>query len=342
MFCCRACKSSEIQQIEGLSFNFMGHRDDLTWTNYFCTNCGSLSHFIKDSSKEVRYSDSSYRVGKQSFHPPIDLPWSEITYTRHEKIYQKLETHILKYLSETKINILDFGGYNGFTSYGLKQHLTNSEVTVADLDPNGLRVANAIGLKSVNLTKESIDKGCHNLCIINHVLEHLNEPIDVLSDLTSNLSRNCIFYLEVPNLYGFPVSDEAHLLSFSSKGFIDTIKQSGLEILEIGFSSTPESSILYDYPISNSKENLYAICKRRDSESNSLEEKIISEFKVKIPQSKEYFQKKMRYANLRLGIIVIKNYIFVASSFSLKFLISLTKLIIPKQSIDAFKKVIRK
>ena len=97
----------------------------------------------------------------------------------------------------------------------------------------------------------------HNVCIITHVLEHLEDPINVLSKLNSNLAENCIFYLEVPNLYGFPFSDESHLMSFSPKDFL---RQSHvwLEIIEIGYSTTPKSSVLYEYPLANSQENFYA------------------------------------------------------------------------------------
>tara|TARA_B100001758_G_C18410984_1_gene615667 strand:- start:2779 stop:3807 length:1029 start_codon:yes stop_codon:yes gene_type:complete len=342
MLNCRACGSNELQKVESLSFNFMGVRDDSSWNNYFCTNCGSLSHFIKDSSKEVHYSDSSYRTGKASFYPPISLPWSDITYKRHEKIFSKLDPYLKKYHSKYQINILDFGGYNGFTSYGLKQRIPDSKVTVADLDPNGLKIANAIGHESINLDKEEIIENLHNVCIINHVLEHLEDPIDVLSKLNSNLAKNCICYIEVPNLYGFPVSDEAHLMSFSSKGLVETITQSGLEIIEIGYSTTPKSSVLYEYPLAHSQENLYAICKGNNSLIKQDISKFVYEFQDDVPLVEKTFLRRIKLTNFKLGLITIRNNSFVAFSFFMKAFISLSKLLLPKSLVDRLKNLVRR
>ena len=342
MLNCRTCKSSELDKVEHLSYNFMGVRDDFLWNNYFCNNCGSLSHFIKDNSMAVNYSDSSYRTGKKSFYPPISLPWSEITYKRHEKIFTKLNPYLKKYLLQHQINILDFGGYNGFTSYGLKQRIPNSKVTVADLDLNGLKIANAIGLESINLNKEEIIQNLHNVCIISHVLEHLEDPIKVLSKLNSNLAENCIFYLEVPNLYGFPFSDESHLMSFSSKGFFETITQSGLEIIEIGYSTTPKSSVLYEYPLANSQENFYAICIGNNFYRKQNISKFVDEFQKDVPLNKKTFLRKVKITNLKLGLITIRNNTFAAFSFVFKAFISLLKLILPKLIIDGFKDLVRR
>ena len=55
---------------------------DNNWVNIFCKSCGSFSHFSRDNSKTVRYSDSSYREILTLNKPkmPISLPWSTVSW----------------------------------------------------------------------------------------------------------------------------------------------------------------------------------------------------------------------------------------------------------------------
>mgnify|MGYP001357797175 CR=1 FL=1 len=69
---------------------------------------------------------------------PIDLPWSTITYKRHEEILRFIYSAIPK-KKKSDYEILDYGGYNGFCSYGIcaKLGIPFSNAYIADLDPNG-------------------------------------------------------------------------------------------------------------------------------------------------------------------------------------------------------------
>ena len=57
---------------------------------YHCKNCGSISFFQNDL---VSYKDGSYRKRSKIKTPPIDLPWSTITYRRHEHIAKLIKCY---------------------------------------------------------------------------------------------------------------------------------------------------------------------------------------------------------------------------------------------------------
>ena len=98
--------------------------------------------------------------------------------------------------------MLDYGGYNGFLPYALNQkHKINS--FVADLDQKGLNMANFLGSKTIDLSKNKIEEKNFDLITIVHVLEHLDKPIENIKELKNLLSNDGVIYAEVPNLYGF-------------------------------------------------------------------------------------------------------------------------------------------
>ena len=100
--------------------------------------------------------------------------------------------------------MLDYGGYNGFLPYAFNQkHNVNSYV--ADLDPKGLRMAELLGSKTIDLAKDKILEENFDLITIVHVLEHLDNPRKKISELKNLLSEKGVIYAEVPNLYGFPL-----------------------------------------------------------------------------------------------------------------------------------------
>ena len=114
---CRACGSSELEQLPHINFRYMAFKDPSVWDNFLCEECGSVSHYIKDVSLRVTYSDSSYRTDSHTADgvaPPISLPWSAITFARYKHVVRLTEKYferIRESVSEgERIQMLDFGG----------------------------------------------------------------------------------------------------------------------------------------------------------------------------------------------------------------------------------------
>ena len=74
------------------------------------------------------------------------------------------------------------------------------------------------------------------------------------------MQTKSVCYFEVPNAYGVPIGDPAHLISFDIHSFCALIESAGFRILNSGFTSTPDEALDFDYYYSNSKENIFVFC----------------------------------------------------------------------------------
>ena len=311
VFFCRVCLSKNIENFEIVHYGFPAKNEN--WKCFFCFDCGSVSDF-KIKKDEINYADGSYRNNKNHLNtksddkkilPPIDF-WSTISFKRWVHIWKVLNksTNIF---SHKEIKMLDYGGYNGFLPYALSQkHKINSHV--ADLDNKGLEMAQFLGSKTINLSKNEINERNFDLITIVHVLEHLDKPKENLMTLKSLLSENGVIYAEVPNLYGFPLSDEAHKIAFTEYSLFKMFKSAGFEILDYGFAKTPKESIKFDYYYNHDSENLFIIC------GTKIKNLSLNFPKNEIPQNIKNFkyQLKLIYAKIMLRNI---SFTLLRSSF---------------------------
>ena len=129
-------------------------------------------------------------------------------------------------------------------------------------------MAEFLGSKTIDLSKNKINETNFNLITMVQVLEHLDEPKKEIIELKNCLNEEGVIYAEVPNLYGFPLSDEAHKIAFSKNSLIKIFLDSGFEILNFGYTKTPNNSIKFDYFYSHEKENLFIIAGLKKSENS--------------------------------------------------------------------------
>ena len=288
-FNCRVCESNTAT-IE-LKNNFPKNLNSVFWYSYrnnesksfFGKEYGSLSFYNK---KNINYGSGEYRkLGKEK-SLPIDLPWSTVTYKRHIGIYNLIKNYLPQKIN-SNFKLLDIGGYNGFFDYGICQNLgiKFKNGFIADLDPNGLSVASALGLSTMNLGNkelgEYLKKKNNKFSLITaiHVLEHLVKPSNFFKDISKYISKEGIIYVEVPAKFFFPLSDPAHLTTFSKEGLIKLAEKNGFELIMQCFNKTPEESTLYWYPFSSRKESrgyIFKYKKRISSNRNSRRVNIFS------------------------------------------------------------------
>ncbi len=327
---CRVCHSKNIANItiptKLIFFPIYLTRDRL-FLNFFCKDCGALSHFPKTEASKTKYRGGSYRSRNLSTKniQPISLPWSSIT--------NKRSNHIYKYLKNYKKNlenfdliknkpitsILDYGGYNGFTSYGLASlfNLNLADIVVADLDENGLNIAKSLGMKIIDLGLqkiEDVDLSKIDCCILVHVLEHVEDPLQLISNLNKILPLNSLIYIEVPNLYGVPLCDPAHLTSFSRGSLKKLLHRAGVSNIESGFSHTPSEARLYGYPYSGYQENNYFLCLTNKNNVKINSPSALLNFKnqrLHNVSSIFYFFLKLFIANIKVSLSGVLNYLII-------------------------------
>ena len=324
---CRVCNSDKnvINLINFLpkkfSKFFLFSYRDVDTSSLFCKECGSLSFYNK---REINYKSGEYR-NKNNQKLPIDLPWSTITYKRHEGILRFINSAIPK-KKKSDYEILDYGGYNGFCSYGIcaKLGIPFSNAYIADLDPNGLSIASSLGLSIYDLGIKSLKEHLRNserlfdLIIAVQVLEHLQNPSNFFSEIKNNINSNGIIYIEVPSRFFFPLSDKSHLTTFSKEGMINLAEKNGFKLIKNKTSSTPKESILYGYPLSSEYENQVFIFKLSGKNKNKSQVNIL-----KTKNSLKKFIFLAFISDIFLRLIITSNYLVLLNKNIKSFLKSI-------------------
>jgi len=327
---CRVCLSKKINTF---TINHLYFPQKKNWKSYYCLECGAVSEF--NNKKYLRYDNSEYRnrLYDEKIYPPIS-PWSHISFLRWRNIYQIIKpTNILK----KKISYLDYGGYNGFLAYAFKQINKNINSYVADYDPNGLKIAKALGNRIINLKTHKIKKK-FNLITAVMVFEHLDNPKKTLQLLKNKLNNNGLIYAEVPNLLRFPLSDEAHKIAFSEYSFRKLFIDLGFEIIHSGFHSTVNESSNYGYYLNSQYENLNILAKKKSKKFHSLNKEEIGELSIYV--NSRDFEKNLIYNYSLLMFIVSFRYLKKSVRLLKTFILILTYALIDYLTIKFFQKSI--
>ena len=336
---CRSCKGSSVSELDYTHWIFPAK--PLNWSNIFCHECGLVSHY-KNSGKLVTYADQEYRKKKETVYPPISLPWSTVSFKRWKHIARIVEGSINE-ASLSSYSILDFGGYNGLLVRALQQHW-GSDCTVADLDQEGLDFAEAMGFKTINLSKHPDLFEKYNLITMVHVLEHVQDPAVSISSLVEALHDDGSVYIEVPNLFGFPLIDDAHLSTFTLDSLRYLCQTSGLEILASGYCQTPLEAIHFDYPYSTNKENVYVLARKssRSAHKSSASFDLtptrdINSIKHELTKNYTYRGFSISASHFRVGIskVLLSIVVFLISLLSL---IPVIRRIVTSRSMYAYLK----
>jgi 2-polyprenyl-3-methyl-5-hydroxy-6-metoxy-1,4-benzoquinol methylase len=244
---CRSCNSSDLSNFFFFHYTFKKKK----WKKYFCNNCTFINYL---PSKKINYKSQYRTISKLNNLYPID-PWMFVSSLRWKKIYQLIK-------KKKKSNILDYGGYNGFLLFGLNQKIKRLKGTVADLDPEGLKFAKNIGLKTINLAKDKISSK-YDIILIVQVLEHIAYPRKLLLNLSKNLKKDGMIYIEAPNVYRFPMSDLAHINEFNAVALEKCLTSLNYEVVQSGYTQTDSFSNNLEYYWNSKKENIFFLIKKK-------------------------------------------------------------------------------
>ena len=316
---CRVCASIRTENFKFSHLVFPSKNNN--FKSYFCYECGSVSDYKNSSVNKKIYSSGEYR-NEQAYLVdnyktnkvtiPIDF-WSIISFKRYFAIFNSL-MKITKIKKIKNMRILDFGGYNGVLGFALKQKFNAKSFYVADFDKKGLKYAEFLGAKTINLNKKKFDQNNFDLILIVQVLEHLKSPSEILEVLKKKLTKkkySGIIYAEVPNLYGFPMSEKYHLSNFNINSFIKLFEKSGLKVIGYGGTSTPLESSKFNYFLSSPKESIFVIA----TLNNNIYKPMLVKYD-EIPKTIKEFKYKL---NLSYAEIMTKYIFFNLFRLSLKY-----------------------
>ena len=117
-----------------------------------------------------------------------------------------------------------------------------------------------------------------------HVLEHLENPVETLKQVHNNIHLGGIIYLEVPNLFKIPLSDNSHLSMFSQQSIEKIFSDIGYKILKSGFVKTRKETIDFNYFYFSKKESIYILAQKLDNEFGVIKINTNHSFNLENPE----------------------------------------------------------
>ena len=276
---CLICNSIDVSKIDPSTFLFPARSSNSefhTYQNIYCANCGvvqmnkfpnkeKLMHYYRNN-----YRDSDFAINladERKIDIPIQIPWSGYSFARFINFYELLlACPHLKSPSQND-TFIDIGGYQGFFLLAVSK-VFGSKVLNYEYSLDGLEFAknalNIPGFEAKEITTDDIGtKG--NIVSLVHVFEHLEDPSGFLKHLHSNiLNDDGYIYIEVPNAYGFPLSDPTHFFTYTEISLSNILTSHGFKIEKIVVQGNQK----YGWDIDNNHMNISVIASKTNILSN--------------------------------------------------------------------------
>ena len=204
---------------------------------YQCKKCNHISakHFFKFKDIYLGdYFDNTYKNLDN-----LSYRFNTITNLPIKKSDNKNRANrIYKFLNKKKINLLDVGSGTGVFLYEKKKKGINVEGI--DLEKRYALFLKTKKIKAHTCKLKNLKtKKKYDVITINKVLEHLENPQDMLKQSIKFLKKDGLIYLEVPHCSAIikgKLTNELcieHLDIYSSQSLISMAKSSGLTPLKV-------------------------------------------------------------------------------------------------------------
>lgn len=188
-----------------------------------CTGCG----FVYSKSISIEYSSFGKSASKKS-----------IEELNKASDLQRIPELVAEILSKTSIKqggILDFGCGVGLMLRGFKKNNFDLlGVEDSDAFRNMLTQAGISTVASLSEINES--RGSFDIVIVKDVLEHLEEPVEMLDEIISFIKPGGFLYLRVPNRNAYPfhwaVDTKGHVNHFTPASLKKVMLHTGLEFYD--------------------------------------------------------------------------------------------------------------
>ena len=214
---CPLCKSKNLSYLYNtcVSYNDLGWKtilqnNELYKSNYlinFCNKCTLLFRNTRFSSSDLKIM---YGFEDLNFNTPVN-------------IYKKRAYDIIKFVAKhsgslfNNYSILDIGGGGGQIAHWFAKDF-NCSCDIFEFD-----ISNKSSGLGVNYVSSILGKK-YELITINHVLEHINYPVDFLLPFINSLKKDGLLYIEVP-------FELIHYYIFKTKGHYEHLNYFGVKSL---------------------------------------------------------------------------------------------------------------
>jgi 2-polyprenyl-3-methyl-5-hydroxy-6-metoxy-1,4-benzoquinol methylase len=273
---CPVCSSNKIK------FLFNGEDKLLGVPGRFslfkCWNCEAIfinpqpsykeleKHYSSDryySLKRIQPKEKSRKVRLRIFL--YKLYFNNI----YKNPFMKILFYPLKFIIRSTIikkdaKLLDIGCGSGQFLYEMRElGLNVAGIEPGDFDNDGNKKYN-LNIENSDLIKAGYSKESFDIVTMNHVLEHINNPFETISEIKRILKKNGIFIIGVPNtnsiakrIFGknwIAFDVPRHLINYSKNNLTTFLYKNGFKVLKIRYNSRPNQfsiSLMYTLNIRN-------------------------------------------------------------------------------------------
>ena len=306
---CLVCDSSNISKINPSTFLFparSSNSDFHTYQSIYCSTCGVI-HMDNFPNKEqlMDYYRNDYRnsefaielKGDIKIDLPIQIPWSGYSFARFANFYELLLSCPDVKPPNENDTFIDIGGYQGFFLLAVSK-VFGAKVLNYEYSLDGLEFAknafNIPGFQAKEITTDEIGTKANIVSLV-HVFEHLDDPSGFLKHLHSNILKDGGYvYIEVPNAYGYPLSDPTHFFTYTEISLSNILSSHGFKIEKILLQGNQK----YTVDIDNNHMNISLIA----SKTNILSKNYI------VPMDANRFVKDLKksYRGIHKNSLVAK------------------------------------
>jgi 2-polyprenyl-3-methyl-5-hydroxy-6-metoxy-1,4-benzoquinol methylase len=229
---------------------------------------------IKDMRNEGLYffkygkyrCDNQYIANQYVYSKPEVMTYymnallvSQVMWKHHFNIFMYFQSHLKSlFKSNSKPSILDIGPGHGFFSYLVKKEFPNYEkIDIVDISETSLEMTQKIiGFddEKIRYIKKDIfdyeDSNKYDFIVLGEVLEHLDNPKEILIKLSKLLNPGGLLWITTPT--NSPALDHVYLFK-TKEEVLGLIKDSGLETVDSCnfFAEDMEEQLALKYKITN-------------------------------------------------------------------------------------------
>lgn len=209
-------------------------------TTVVCNGCGLVQSAPIPTNEELStFYKENYRTDyKLSYRPKKKHVW------RYAPGALRRVRKIQQYINKDQTKILDIGSGSGEFLYMCKEVGLETQ----GVEPNkgyADYTINDLGLNVFNSTFEETDftEGTFDIINLNHVLEHLPRPFEILSTINKLLKKGGIFAVDVPNVEEtthapFTHFHYAHIYNYNHDTLKALLNKAGFEVMNSDENTT--------------------------------------------------------------------------------------------------------
>lgn len=230
---CPVCDGEQFVQLAG------NDRYGMKIKTAGCLRCGLVQTWPRLSASEMNlFYQDHYREYYQAVTTP-DVEYVK-SYRKDERLEYTAKLITANVQFTQNMRVLDVGCAEGTLFANLKKCF-NGELTLVGVEPSENYAAYARKMISCT-TYPNIDELVianekkFDIIIVNHVLEHVDNPVIFLGKLKNLLLPDGFLFIDVPDISGYSSPRDlhiAHLFHFSQQTLLEAVEKTGYKVLSI-------------------------------------------------------------------------------------------------------------